>query len=95
MYRINQNWSFGVAYMSIIHNVIHVLPANNGLRQKLNGLIGDGVMQADIWSITRTVIVPVILAAVLAITIPGITSWGILQMLGRDCAKKNSSFYTF
>lgn len=78
---ISQNWSFGVAYMSIIHNVIHVLPANNGLRQKLNGLIGDGVMQADIWSITRTVIVPVILAAVLAITIPGITSWGILQML--------------
>ncbi|CAO3628960.1 unnamed protein product [Mucor hiemalis] len=78
---ISQNWSFGVAYMSIIHNIIHVLPANNGLRQKLNGLIGDGVMQADIWIITRTVIVPVILAAVLSITIPGITSWGILQML--------------
>jgi hypothetical protein len=69
--------------MSIIHNIIHVLPTNNGLRQKLNGLIGEGVMQTNLWNITRTVIAPVIFIALLAIIIPGITSWGILQMLGK------------
>lgn len=68
--------------MSIIHNVIHVLPANNRLLQKLNEITGDGLMQADVSIITRTVIVPVVLSAILAITIPGVVSWGILQMLG-------------
>jgi hypothetical protein len=68
--------------MSIIHNVIHVLPANNRLLQKLNEITGDGLMQADLSTITRTVIAPVVLSAVLAITIPGMVSWGILQVLG-------------
>lgn len=70
--------------MSIIHNIIHVLPANNSVRRKLTGLIGDGIMQTNVWNITRTVIVPVIITALLAITIPGITSWGILQFLGES-----------
>ncbi|KAL7319178.1 hypothetical protein PS15m_002347 [Mucor circinelloides] len=79
---ISQNWSFGVAYMSTIHNLIHVLPANNRIRQRVNEIIGgNGIMLADSWVITRTVIAPVILVALLAITIPGITSWAILQML--------------
>ncbi|KAF1798687.1 hypothetical protein FB192DRAFT_1310118 [Mucor lusitanicus] len=79
---ISQNWSFGVAYMSTIHNLIHVLPANNRIRQRLDETIGgNGIMLADSWIITRTVIAPVILVALLAITIPGITSWAILQML--------------
>ncbi|KAI7896747.1 uncharacterized protein EV154DRAFT_535463 [Mucor mucedo] len=78
---VTQNWSFGVAYMSIIHNIIHVLPANNSVRRKLIGLVGDGIMQTDVWNITRTVIVPVIVTALLAITIPGIASWGILRFL--------------
>jgi HD-like signal output (HDOD) protein len=69
--------------MSIIHNVINVLPTNNRLVQKLNEIIGDGLMQADLSNITRTVIAPVVLSAILAITIPGIVSWGILQMLGK------------
>lgn len=69
--------------MSIIHNIIHVLPANNSIRQKLNAIIGDGIMQTDVWNMTKTVIIPVILIALLAINIPAITSWGILQMLGK------------
>ncbi|GAN04618.1 conserved hypothetical protein [Mucor ambiguus] len=81
---ISQNWSFGVAYMSTIHNLIHVLPANNRIRQQLDEIIGgNGIMLADSWIITRTVIAPVILVALLAIAIPGITSWVILQMLGK------------
>ncbi|KAI8640568.1 hypothetical protein BD408DRAFT_484022 [Parasitella parasitica] len=79
---ISQNWSFGVAYMTTVHNLIHLLPANNRLRQKLNEIIGgNGIMVADTWVVTRTVIAPVILVALLAITIPGIASWIILQML--------------
>ncbi|KAL9556071.1 hypothetical protein MBANPS3_002067 [Mucor bainieri] len=79
---ISQNWSFGVAYMSTIHNLIHVLPANNRIRQRLDEIIGgNGMMLVDSWIITRTVIAPVILVALLAIAIPGITSWAILQML--------------
>lgn len=70
--------------MSTIHNLIHVLPTNNRIRQRINEIIGgNGIMQADSWIITRTVIAPVILVALLAITIPGITSWFILQMLGK------------
>lgn len=70
--------------MSTIHNLIHVLPANNRIRQRLDETIGgNGIMLADSWIITRTVIAPVILVALLAITIPGITSWAILQMLGK------------
>jgi hypothetical protein len=81
---LQQNWSFGVAYTSIIHNLIHVLPANNSIRQKLNQLIFEnGIMQTDLREITHTMIVPVILAVILAITLPGIVSWGILQMLGK------------
>lgn len=83
--------------MSIIHNVIHVLPANNSVRQKLNGIIGDGIMQTDLWIITRTVIAPVIMTALLAITIPGITSWGILQMLGKgtkETRRKRKIFFS-
>ncbi|KAI7900493.1 uncharacterized protein BX663DRAFT_488410 [Cokeromyces recurvatus] len=87
---ITQNWSFGVAYMSIIHNIIHVLPANNRLRRKLNEIIGEGIMQADLWTLTRTIIIPVILSALLAITIPGIISWSILQTL--DSNMKNDPF---
>ena len=77
-----QNWSFGVAYMSIIHHLIHVLPANNRIRQKLTEIIGEDMMQANLWNITRSVIVPVMISALLAIIVPGMISWGILQMLG-------------
>ncbi|KAI8366334.1 hypothetical protein EDC96DRAFT_508584 [Choanephora cucurbitarum] len=79
---VSQNWSFGVAYMSIIHHLIHVLPANNRIRQKLTEIIGEDMMQANLWNITRSVIVPVIVSALLAIIVPGMISWGILQMLG-------------
>ncbi|KAI9487301.1 MAG: hypothetical protein EXX96DRAFT_552589 [Benjaminiella poitrasii] len=78
---ISQNWSFGVAYISIIYNAVHVLPTNNRLRRKLDEMMGEGMMEVETWTITRTIILPVIVSALLAITIPGIISWGILQML--------------
>lgn len=71
--------------MSIIHNTIHVLPTNNPVRQKLIGIFGDNntIMQADLIHITRAFIVPVIISALLAVFIPAILSWLILQMLGK------------
>ncbi|KAI8063657.1 uncharacterized protein B0P05DRAFT_555187 [Gilbertella persicaria] len=78
---VSQNWSFGVAYMSIIHHVIHVLPANNRIRQYYTEFMGDGMMQAHLWNITRSVIVPVTMCALLAISLPAIVSWGMVHML--------------
>lgn len=63
-----------------------MLPANNRIQQKLNEIIGGdggGIMQTDLYNITRTVIAPVILTAILSIIVPGIISWGILQLLGK------------
>ncbi|KAI8358573.1 hypothetical protein BD560DRAFT_405866 [Blakeslea trispora] len=92
---LSQNWSFGVAYMSIIHHLIHVLPANNRIRQKLNEIIGEDMMQANLWNITRSVIVPVIASALLAIIAPGMISWGILQMLGDPSLQIVVTRYTY
>ncbi|KAI8989990.1 hypothetical protein BDB01DRAFT_894809 [Pilobolus umbonatus] len=78
---LSQNWSFGIAYMSIVYNAIHVLPPRNGLRLRLDEIIGNDIMRTDVWTITRTIILFVISVAMLAIVIPAFISWGILQML--------------
>jgi hypothetical protein len=45
--------------------------------------MSDGILQADSWVVTITIAVPVILGSLVAITIPGIISWGVLQLLGK------------
>lgn len=74
--------------MSILQDIIHVLPTNNPVRQKLTGIFGDNIMQADLIQITRAFIVPVIISALLAICIPAILSRVILQLLGKYLKKK-------
>jgi hypothetical protein len=45
--------------------------------------MGDNIMQADISVITRKVIVPMILITLLAISVPAIISWCVLQFSGK------------
>ncbi|KAI8987552.1 hypothetical protein BDF20DRAFT_998168 [Mycotypha africana] len=79
------NWSLGIAYLSLVHNLIHVLPANNRVRRTVNEMLGgNGFMQTDVWTITLTIIGPVIICALLAIIVPGIISWTILQVLSKS-----------
>ncbi|KAI8393645.1 uncharacterized protein BYT42DRAFT_609419 [Radiomyces spectabilis] len=75
-------WSFGVAYLSIIYGVAHVIP-NNNLRRTLDQLLENGVMQLNPWGITRTIIVPMVVGSIAAISIPGILAWGVVQMLAK------------
>lgn len=70
-----------------MYHGIQYLPANNRLKVKLNEMIGQDVMQIDLMNITRTMIVPVIVSALLAITIPKLISWGVLYFTGKKKKK--------
>ncbi|KAI8882007.1 hypothetical protein K501DRAFT_252110 [Backusella circina FSU 941] len=89
---VSRDWSFGVAYISIIYNIIHLFPTPNRLQRHIDEITSNGILQADCWAITSTIAAPVILGSLVAIAIPGIISWGVLQFL--DPTSFSSSDYS-
>ncbi|KAI9301460.1 hypothetical protein BJ944DRAFT_271471 [Cunninghamella echinulata] len=77
---LSEDWAFGIAYMSVIYGIIQILP-NNQWKQFMDGLFGNGITRVSSWDITRSLLVPVILGTILAISIPGIMAWGCVQLL--------------
>ncbi|KAI8338940.1 hypothetical protein BC941DRAFT_373111 [Chlamydoabsidia padenii] len=77
---LSEDWTFGVAYASIIYGLIQVLP-NNRWQQYLNQFTADGLFNISLWSVTRDFLAPVLLGTILAITIPGVLAWGCVQWL--------------
>src|SRR5689334_11026275 len=69
--------------MSVIYGIIQILP-NNQWKQFMDGLFGNGITRVSSWDITRSLLVPVMLGTILAISIPGIMAWGCVQLLGKS-----------
>ncbi|CAO3587835.1 unnamed protein product [Absidia cylindrospora] len=77
---LSEDWTFGIAYASIIYGLIQVLP-NNHWQQYLNQFTADGLFNVSLWSITRDFLAPVLLGTILAISVPGILAWGCVKWL--------------
>lgn len=80
---VPQDWTFGVAYASIIYGLIQVLP-NNRWQRYLDQFTAHGFFNVSVWLVTRNFLAPVLLGTILAIFIPGVLAWGCVQWLGKS-----------
>lgn len=69
--------------MSIIYHTVLLLPTANAVRQYMDQIFGNNMIQADLNLITRKVIAPVIITTLLAIITPGVISFCILYIMGK------------
>ncbi|KAI9265606.1 hypothetical protein BY458DRAFT_534185 [Sporodiniella umbellata] len=84
---LSQNWAFGIVYMSLVYYGVQLLPAHYRVRTYLDSVFGNNMIQADLNSITRKVIVPVTLVATGCIVLPGALAWVVWQMIdGHDAS---------
>ncbi|CEJ00887.1 hypothetical protein RMCBS344292_14929 [Rhizopus microsporus] len=79
---LSQDWAFGIVCMSIIYHTVLLLPTTNAVRQYMDQIFGNNMIQADLNLITRKVIAPVIITTLLAIITPGVISFCILYIMG-------------
>ncbi|KAI8584471.1 hypothetical protein K450DRAFT_216574 [Umbelopsis ramanniana AG] len=78
-----QDWAFGIVLLNILHGTINILPENH-LQQMLARVFSAGILRANTQLVTKSIIGPLLLGSVLAITIPSLLVYSSIQVFALD-----------
>ncbi|KAI9020804.1 hypothetical protein CLU79DRAFT_218346 [Phycomyces nitens] len=72
---LSQDWALGIVCLGIIYGVIYILP-NNALQRKIDQVVEDGISNIHLWSITRSLLGPVVFGLLIGVISPGALAMG-------------------